>query len=236
MELKIGDKYEGGILFWISEDGKEGLVVEESNKKGYYTWNEAITFNYNNWRLPTKDELNKLYRVRYAVGGFSGSLYWSSTEYDANYAWLQGFVSGGQYYRNKIDKWCVRLIKTVKLNMKKKIEKWVPIESLVIGDVIKYNNTRLLHVVYVGSKEVCLEAYSNSTLGTYDIDHIKTDNRFKKQVIEEVTDLVDGVEALKAYREGKYIQKDGVRYHKDVKDCPWFPRPDFTQDGWEIVD
>ncbi|WP_205756022.1 MopE-related protein [Lacibacter luteus] len=48
------------------------------------------------WFLPTKDELNKLYVNRAAIGGFTGDLYWSSSEYDADNAWVQSFQTGGQ--------------------------------------------------------------------------------------------------------------------------------------------
>ncbi len=54
---------------------------------------------YIDWYLPSKDELNKLYLNRVAVGGFSDSNYWSSSAYitDALYAWGQYFGNGLQY-------------------------------------------------------------------------------------------------------------------------------------------
>ena len=55
-----------------------------------------------NWYLPSLDELNKLYLNRDAIGGFdttSFPYYWSSSEYDADDAWGQGF-SGGVRDRN----------------------------------------------------------------------------------------------------------------------------------------
>jgi hypothetical protein len=35
------------------------------------------------------------------VGNFANSYYWSSTEYDYDYAWRQEFNTGGQYLGNK---------------------------------------------------------------------------------------------------------------------------------------
>ena len=52
---------------------------------------------YNDWYLPSKDELNKLYLNRVAIGGFANDYYWSSSEYDdASYAWFQYFGTGYQ--------------------------------------------------------------------------------------------------------------------------------------------
>jgi hypothetical protein len=35
------------------------------------------------------------------IGGFSGGWYWSSSEYNANYAWVQYFSFGDQYNGNR---------------------------------------------------------------------------------------------------------------------------------------
>jgi len=55
---------------------------------------------YNDWFLPSKDELNLMYQnlKQRGLGSFSNSLYWSSTQYnDTNYtdwAWAQNFRDG----------------------------------------------------------------------------------------------------------------------------------------------
>ena len=56
---------------------------------------------YIDWYLPSKDELNKLYLQKYAVGGFNNHTYWSSTENASNDAWYQEFYEGGQYANGK---------------------------------------------------------------------------------------------------------------------------------------
>ena len=56
---------------------------------------------YDDWFLPSRDELNLLYVNLYKVGlgGFGDNNYWSSSEDDSNSinAWLQSFYNGGQY-------------------------------------------------------------------------------------------------------------------------------------------
>ena len=56
---------------------------------------------YDDWYLPSKDELNKLYINRTAIGGFAsggieGDFYWSSSEFDSLAAWDQEFNVGSQ--------------------------------------------------------------------------------------------------------------------------------------------
>jgi hypothetical protein len=51
---------------------------------------------YDDWFLPSKDELDKFYQNRLAVGGFSSNVYWSSSEYFDNFAWYQDFNNGYQ--------------------------------------------------------------------------------------------------------------------------------------------
>jgi len=58
---------------------------------------DAMVLNgYSDWYLPSKDELNQMYIQRNVIGGFANDYYWSSSEYDANYAWTQSFLNGTQ--------------------------------------------------------------------------------------------------------------------------------------------
>jgi len=56
---------------------------------------------YNDWFLPSKDELNQLYVNRAAIGGFTERSYWSSTEYTSTFAWRQYFIYGYHYTDDK---------------------------------------------------------------------------------------------------------------------------------------
>ena len=59
---------------------------------------------YTDWFLPSKDELNEMYSNKATInataiangGSGFGNSYWSSTEYNSNYAWKQGFYDGAQ--------------------------------------------------------------------------------------------------------------------------------------------
>lgn len=70
--------------------------------------NDLVLDGYSDWYLPSKDELNKLYINRTAIGGFVGSHYWSSSEYGGSNAWRQCYNDGiqdsgdGRYYQNYV--------------------------------------------------------------------------------------------------------------------------------------
>jgi hypothetical protein len=72
---------------------------------------------YNDWYLPSKNELNKLYINRTAIGGFAsggleGDFYWSSSEFSSSEAWDQEFNVGSQGYGIKSYPTYVRAIRS----------------------------------------------------------------------------------------------------------------------------
>jgi hypothetical protein len=66
---------------------------------------------YNDWYLPSKDELNKLYLSKDAVGGFASAFYWSSSEFVNLLAWRQSFASGFQGLDSKGNSGRVRAVR-----------------------------------------------------------------------------------------------------------------------------
>ena len=99
LELSIGSIYVGGIIAFISNG--HGLIATEQDQ-GSGTWNEAMqsqkgyTHNgFSDWRLPSKDELYKLYNNLHKnnIGNFSQENYWSSTDKDES-AWCLYFQTG----------------------------------------------------------------------------------------------------------------------------------------------
>ena len=73
--------------------------------------NDLTVGAYNDWFLPSKDELNKLFMNQFAIGGFAYGLYWSSSEGTAYLAWVQNFSNGNQHYYYKSNSSRVRAIR-----------------------------------------------------------------------------------------------------------------------------
>jgi len=72
---------------------------------------------YSDWFLPSKDELNKMYLNKAAIGGFAINCpndycyYWSSTEKYSDSAWAQDFNDGYEYSDDKRNGWYVRAVR-----------------------------------------------------------------------------------------------------------------------------
>ncbi|OQA39041.1 MAG: hypothetical protein BWY51_00558 [Parcubacteria group bacterium ADurb.Bin316] len=67
---------------------------------------------YTDWYLPAKDQLHTLYGQKAIVGGFTTSVYWSSTEVNSNTAWAENFNLGNQFSLNKYLGFYVRCIRS----------------------------------------------------------------------------------------------------------------------------
>jgi len=104
--IVAGAKYQGGIVIYWNKTGKQGLLAAEKEfdklnwrdaKKACDEYSVIVEGSaYDDWRLPTKEELNALYINKNVVGGFARDYYWSSSESSNNSVWLQNFGSGSQ--------------------------------------------------------------------------------------------------------------------------------------------
>ena len=79
--------------------GDEAYSKESgSEKTGNYAAKMCADYSlngYDDWFLPSRDELNLMYEKK--LGSFtSGGYYWSSSEYDSDIAWSQYFSDGSQ--------------------------------------------------------------------------------------------------------------------------------------------
>jgi ribosomal protein L33 len=122
-ELQIGDTFHGGVIFQINEDGT-GLVADLEDL-GVLDWfdamaaaNSSTSQDFDDWYLPNLSELVLMNNTigfespLGNIGGF-GRYYWSSSEYDNNYAWYADFDDGvtGYYYKYHPELFRVRVIR-----------------------------------------------------------------------------------------------------------------------------
>ena len=110
--VKIGDKFAGGVVFFVEADGQHGLMTYEndiSDPTTGATFLEAFTqcdnFQtsvggdpklYTDWYLPTAQEMKLLYDQKATVGQFKNDYYWTSTEdlTNASLAYAALFANG----------------------------------------------------------------------------------------------------------------------------------------------
>jgi len=72
---------------------------------------DLIEGGYDDWFLPSKDELDKLWINRLAIGSFADDYYWSSSEANASIAWYQDFRDGFQGSNGKLSTYRVRAVR-----------------------------------------------------------------------------------------------------------------------------
>ena len=70
-----------------------------------------------NWYLPSMTELKNLYQNKVAIGVFSDSTYWTSSEADATQAWNLNFGNGNQDTSSKTDSLRVRAVRAFAVNV-----------------------------------------------------------------------------------------------------------------------
>ncbi len=71
---------------------------------------------FDDWYLPSRDELRKLNDNKIAIGGFTDIepyAYWSSTEKDKNYAWTY-YISNGYSYEQATTKESIRKVRAIR--------------------------------------------------------------------------------------------------------------------------
>jgi len=94
-DIGAGQSNTTTIVIWLNSHSETGRAAQLCN--------DLIVDGYNDWFLPSEDELNLMYtNLKVAgVGGFTGGGYWSSSEYNADNAWYQdlGYGSQPNYYK-----------------------------------------------------------------------------------------------------------------------------------------
>ena len=122
----IGDYYDvggkQGVVFAVTPDGQHGKIVclQDLGSADWYDAKSICANLGSGWRLPTKAELLAIYEVMgqlnsmlVALGDpIQKGLYWSSTEYDADNAWVVAMRGGDTYNLNKYYDYSVRAVST----------------------------------------------------------------------------------------------------------------------------
>jgi len=100
------------------------IITSQGGTPGAYTYAAGLARDYRggghaDWYLPSKDELDKLYVNRVAIGGFSFepwpstlAYYWSSSEFFASSGWYQQFDNGSQNTNVKSLMYSVRAVRS----------------------------------------------------------------------------------------------------------------------------
>jgi len=154
---RIGDRFGGGVIFYLEPDGEHGLIASLNDLAESVSWglpgtstsasssydgngnsdqilavqgsgdyavnycDTLVVDGYDDWYLPSRDELHLLFRARYALNkelendgdeataGIGAAPYWSSTEKDADGAFLM--ETGNVALRTKSETGAVRAIR-----------------------------------------------------------------------------------------------------------------------------
>ena len=122
-KVQIGDYAHGGIVAWIDWKGEHGIVCPANDLVKVYNWDgakkkcsELIINGKNDWYLPSKSELHKLYLNLHknGLGNFKPHYnYWSSTEKTTSNAYYFSFKYGCSYFLkySKNDIYLVRAVR-----------------------------------------------------------------------------------------------------------------------------
>jgi hypothetical protein len=105
-----------GNVLTINITGLDANTIYYYRVRAYNDYTESENSNvitvllYSDYSLPSKDALAAMRTELFVqgVGGFTGGKYWTSSEYDANQAWMQQFSNGGQSEDTKTGLYNVR--------------------------------------------------------------------------------------------------------------------------------
>lgn len=88
-----------------------GDPIDESFDYAAIECGEFEVDGYHDWYLPSKNELNELYKHKDQVGGFLSFSYWTSSEIDSATAWLQNINTGQQIKSIKLASYALRPVR-----------------------------------------------------------------------------------------------------------------------------
>jgi len=71
--LQIGEIYQGGMIFQLDESAEQGLIIsiEDLDNSSWFHAEKICgnhsNENYNDWRLPTIEELRVIYKIKISL-------------------------------------------------------------------------------------------------------------------------------------------------------------------------
>ena len=95
-----------GAVSTSDGSGNTTAIIAAQGNTGNYAARLCRNYNgggYSDWFLPSKEQLNMLFNNKALIGGFTGHIYWSSTEYELGTVWVQDFQSGQQHLDSSSD-------------------------------------------------------------------------------------------------------------------------------------
>ena len=103
-----------GVVIGTGFANTNSIISAQGETTTSYAAGLARTYKgggYDDWFLPSKDELNKLYINKVIIGGFVNNNYWSSSDKDFEFAYKLNFTNGDQNANNKVNAFYVRAIR-----------------------------------------------------------------------------------------------------------------------------
>lgn len=125
------------ILIMPNDITKEKLVWEEANN----TCNTSTAYNYDDWRLPTKEEINVMYSNQAVVKNMNPYWYWSGSS-DGEVFWRQAFDADKLVKADPRARSHVRCVRTHGLSagasgMLREFNFWGKIHYAMPSDILK---------------------------------------------------------------------------------------------------
>ena len=116
--------FKTGVYIDVPKKGLNKIKIEENKVDIEYEDGQDLSVNFSkgmeeslNWRLPTKEELNLMYKNLHlkGIGRFADDYYWSSSEFNSYIAWHRNFGNGDQNYYRMGSTFQIRAVRSFKL-------------------------------------------------------------------------------------------------------------------------